>query len=487
VSDTDVLATPAASGLVIRGGMVRVGSYLAATGLGFLATPLVARYLGVDDFGRYVTVGTLIATTALVSDAGLAIVGTREYVVRDADGRTSLVRNMVGVRAAMSVLGVAGAVIFAALAGYSIEMVVGAALAGFGLVLLMVQQVYTIPLQVDLRLGVVAALDFARAALTVLGILIVIVLSGGLLSLFAIPIPVAGAGLVATVVLMRGRVALAPGRDLGEWRHLLREALPIAIASTIGAFFYRSALLVMSIIGTPTETGYFSASFRVVETILVAAALMTTSAFPIVARAAHEDPARLRYAMQRLFDVAIILGAWSAIGVIVGAEAIMRFIGGSEFEPASSVLRIQGLALSCSFLIAVWASGLWALRRQRALAWANLLGVSLTIGLTIVLVPVLDAKGAAIATTTVEFLVAAMYAFILIGGHRDLRPALPVVPKAAVAAIPALAAWFLPIPDVVRVVVATVLYFVVLAALRGIPPDVYDALRGRWHLTRSRS
>ena len=79
-SAPDVLNSPTASGLVIRGGVVRVGSYIAATGLGFLATPFLARYLGVDDFGRYVTVGSLIATVGIVADAGLSVVGTREYV-----------------------------------------------------------------------------------------------------------------------------------------------------------------------------------------------------------------------------------------------------------------------------------------------------------------------------------------------------------------------------------------------------------------------
>ncbi len=193
----DVLNSPTASGLVIRGGALRVGSYLAATGLGFLATPLLARYLGVDDFGRYVTVGTLIATVGIVADAGLSVVGMREYVLRDLAGRARLLQNLVGLRVVISSLAVLGAALFAGLAGYSGEMIVGTILAGIGLVLLMVQQVCTIPLQVELRLGFVAAFDFAKSALTVVGILLVIGFSGGLVAFLAIPIPVMLAVLVA--------------------------------------------------------------------------------------------------------------------------------------------------------------------------------------------------------------------------------------------------------------------------------------------------
>ena len=80
------------------------------------------------------------------------------------------------------------------------------------------------------------------------------------------------------------------------------------------------------------------------------------------------------------------------------------------------------------------------------------------------------------APHVVEFVVVTRCAAILVRGDPDLRPSLAVAPKAAVAAIPALATWFFPILDVLRVVVA-VLYFAIVAALRGIPPDVYDAMK----------
>ena len=126
---------------------------------------------------------------------------------------------------------------------------------------------------------------------------------------------------------MRGRVSLKPARELPEWKRLLGEALPIAIAASVGAFFYRSAILIMSIIATPEETGYFSASFRVVEAIIIVVSLIAASVFPILTRAASSDRERLRYAMQRLFDVGVILGSgrrsvsWSALTPSCGSSA----------------------------------------------------------------------------------------------------------------------------------------------------------------------
>jgi O-antigen/teichoic acid export membrane protein len=476
---SDVLATGEAGRLAIRGGILRVGGYVAGIALALVSVPLLTRHLGVDDFGRYVTVLSLIAIVGLISDAGLTVVGVREFAVRDAAGRGRLVRNLVGLRALIAAIGVAGASGFALLAGYSAAMVAGTALAGIGLVLTVIQQAYTVPLQVDLRLGLVTVLDLARQALTVLAIVALVMVGAGLVEFLALSLPVGFAVLAATALTLRRRSIVRPSFDRDEWRYLTREALPVAIASTIGSFFSRVAIIMMSLIATAEETGYFSASFRIIEALIVVPGLVTASAFPIVARAARDDRARLAYSLQRLFDIGVILGAWTALCVVLGAGPAMDFVGGSQFEPAEPVLRVQGIALASSFLVAVWATGLWALREQRALAWANLVGVGAAAALTGALIPEWGALGAAIAMTVVEALLAAIYAFLLVRRRPHLRPSLTVVPKTLAAAGPALALWFTPLPDLVNVVLATGLFFALLLALRGVPVEVGNALRER--------
>lgn len=477
----DVLTSAEAPGLAFRGGILRVGGYFAGIALALLSIPFLTRHLGVDDFGRYVTVLSLIAIAGLVSDAGLTVVGVREYVMRDATARARLVRNLVGLRALIATIGTCGATVFALAAGFNAAMVIGTALAGVGLVLTVIQRTYTVPLQSDLRLGLVTALDLARQALTVIAILALIVAGAGLVEFLAVPVPVGLALVAATTLAMRRRSVVRPAFDVDEWRYLTREAVPVAIASTIGSFFYRSAIIMMALIGTPEETGYFSASFRIIEAIIMVPGLVTAAAFPIIVRAAHDDRERLAYSLQRLFDIGVILGTWTAMCVVLGAGPAIEFVGGSDFEPAVPVLRVQGIAVASSYLVAVWATGLWALREQRALAWANVVGVGMAVALTAALIPSSGALGAAIAMTIVEALLAAIYAFVLMRSRPHLRPSLMVVPKSLAAATPAVALWFAPLPDIVNVVLATALFYVLLLVLRGMPREVMQALRDRWH------
>jgi hypothetical protein len=73
----DVLHTPAAGRLVIRGAAVRGLGYGVGVLLVAAASVFLLRYLGVEDFGRFATIMSLIAIMSGVTDAGLTAVGAR--------------------------------------------------------------------------------------------------------------------------------------------------------------------------------------------------------------------------------------------------------------------------------------------------------------------------------------------------------------------------------------------------------------------------
>jgi O-antigen/teichoic acid export membrane protein len=474
----DVLGTRRAGPLAIRGGVIRTLGYGAGLLLALVSAPLLLRHLGVVDFGHYVTVVSLVAIVSLVSDAGLTVVGVREYSTRDAEGRRRLMENLVALRIAVTLVGVVLAVAFALVAGYEQPLVVGTALAGVGLLLTMVQQTYTVPLNAELRLGLITGIDLLRQFLTVVAIVGLVIAGATLVPFLAIPIPVGIVLLLVTLWAIRRRAELTPLIDRAEARYLLKETIPAATASALANLFYRVAIVVMSLIATEQQTGFFSASFRVIEMIIPIPSLIIGAAFPILARAATEDLDRLAYALQRLFEIGLILGCGAALVVVVGADVIIEFLGGDEFAPSAEVLRIQGLALAASFIFPVWAAGLWVLRSLRSLIAADLAGVALAIGLTAVLGAAEGAVGAAIAMTVSEVLLVAFCGFALMRRPR-LRVSTAVVPKVALALAPGAAPLLLPVHDVIKTVLAALLYFGVLALVRGIPPDIWESLLKR--------
>ena len=113
---TDVLDTPAAGGHVIRGSVLRTGSYVAGMALGVLSAALMIRHLGVEDFGKYVVVTSLIGVVAGISEAGMSNIAVREYSTRSGLDRDRLMANLLGLRVAVTMVGMLGAALFAVLA-----------------------------------------------------------------------------------------------------------------------------------------------------------------------------------------------------------------------------------------------------------------------------------------------------------------------------------------------------------------------------------
>lgn len=478
-AELDILDSSAAGGQAIRGGAVRSIGYFAGLALALVSTPLLTRHLGVADFGRYVTVVSVIVIVTILADAGLTTVGVREYAVRDVDGRHRLMRNLVAVRLVVAAIGAVGAVLFALVVGYGDVLVAGTALGGLGLIFTMAQYTYVIPLTAELRLGLATMLDLLRQVLTVTGVVALVLAGAGLLAFFVLPIPVAILVLAVTLLAIRSHRGVRPGADREEWQYLLAETLPAAAASVLASLFYRVAIVMMSVISTAVQTGYFSASFRVVEAVVAVPSLVVGSAYPILSRAAETDQQRLYYGFQRLFEVSVILGAWTALALVMGAEPVIDFIGGDDFSPAVPVLQIQGPALAATFLVALFGGTLWVVRLKRQLVIGNVAGVAAAIVLTGVLVPVADAKGAAVAMLGAETLLAAWLGIALLRARPDLRPSLGVLPKVLLATAAGAAVGLTPLPDVAAVMLGSVAYFGILLVLRGIPPEIWRAVASR--------
>jgi O-antigen/teichoic acid export membrane protein len=471
-----VLDLPTAGGKLIRGTVFRVLGYGAGVVFGVVAAALITRHLGSADFGRYITVVSVIAVAAGLSDAGLLNIGVREYSVREGDDRDRLLRNLFGMRLVVTAIGTALAVAFSIAAGYSSDMVLGTALAGLALLVTTFQQTLAIPLSSELRLGWLSTLDVLRQLAMVLAVVALVVAGAGLLAFLAAQLPVALVVLALTALLVRGAVSRRPAVAVGEWLRLGRVVLPYATANAVGVLYGYLAVILLSLVSTPDETGWFGAAFRVFLVLAGIPALLVASAFPILARAARDDHARLAYASQRLWDISLIVGTGLAVATLVGAPVAIKVVAGSQFEPSVDVLRVQAVALVPSFVFGVWGFALLALGRYRGLLIANAAALATSAVVTLALASRFGAFGAAFATLLGDTCLAIGYAIVLMRGHRQFRVSLELIPRVALAAGVGTCALLIPGPNLVQLLLAVAGYVTILVALRAIPEEIPHAL-----------
>jgi O-antigen/teichoic acid export membrane protein len=474
----DLLDTPDAGPAAIRGSALRTGGYAAGLLLALGSAPIIFRHLGVVEFGRYSAVLALITLAAGFSEGGLNAIAQREWATATSQERRRVLANLLGIRIALTLIAVGGALVFAVAAGYGSALVAGTALAGAGMLGQTVQSLLASPLQAELRFGWATTAELLRQVVFVACIVGLVVAGAGLVPLLAAQIPAALAALALTIWLVRGDVPLRPRSERAVWGPLLRDTLPFAVAIAINAAYFRIAILFMSVMASALATGYFAASFRIVEVLLAVPPVLLAAAFPILSRAARDDADRFAYVTSRTFEVALLVGGLAVVGLELGAEVAIDLLAGSGYEESVPILRIQAPAVLATFAAVACSYPLLSLRRHREVLIANLLALLVSVVLLLALVDAHEARGAAIATLAAEFTLALATAIQLQRAAPGVRLSLTtviLVPVFALAAIGVAVATGLP--GSLQLVVGVVAYLAALLAARQVPRELLQAVR----------
>jgi O-antigen/teichoic acid export membrane protein len=474
----DVLDTAEAGRRVVRGGALRVGGFVAGLGASLVGAALVTRYLGPVDYGRYQTVVALVTIVQAVTDLGMSTLGLREYAQRTGADRDRFMRVLLGMRLALTTVGVLLTMVVAVVLGYDGEMVAGAGLMGVGLLFMVLVGTLGIPLSAEIRMGAVTGIDVARQVGVAVLLVVLVVFGAGLPWFLAATIPVHLGLIFVTLALVRGQVPLRPSFDRRQWLALVRPTVTFALATAVGSLYVYAALVLTSQVSTQEETGLFAASFRVYLIAAAVPGVLVTTAFPLLSRAARDDQARLRYATQRLFEGTAVLGGAALITCVVGAAPIIDVVAGAKYAGAADVLRIQGVALALTFVISTWGFTLLAMHRHREMIRAN--GVALVVSTVTVLILARShgAEGAAFGTLLGEGALAVGYLWGIGRGDRRMRPRTRRARRLVPALALGLAPWLLPIPDAVATVLGLGLYGTALLLLGALPEEIREHLPG---------
>jgi O-antigen/teichoic acid export membrane protein len=484
----DVLDTPEAGSIAIRGGIVRVGGYAAGALLSVVSAAVLLRHLGVAQTGSYITVLALSAVVAGLTDLGLSALGARELTIRSGAERAHAMRTLLGMRVLATSTGIVVAVAFAAAVGYAPVLVAGTAIASVGVLLGGIQLQLATSLQSTMRLGTLTVVELGRQVLSCVLIVIAVVLGAGLLTFVALTTVCALATLVVTAWLVRGDVPMHPSFELSALRSLLRETGVFSAAVAAHVLYFRAAIIAVSLLATAEQLGNFAAAYRVVDVLIVLPVLAVSSAFPILARAARDDATRLAYGISRLFDAALVLGAWIALVLGLGAPITIAIVAGPDFALAADVLTVQSAVLATAFVGAVLGYAMLALGLYRAALVVNASAFMVGTVLVVVLVRTYGAIGGAAATVAGELVLILLSIGALAHHDRAVLPSWRVVPRVVVAATLAVApAVLLGLPPAAAVVVGSAIYLAVALALGAVPKELFVELSRRRGQTASHS
>ncbi|MCL4868134.1 MAG: oligosaccharide flippase family protein [Anaerolineae bacterium] len=251
--------------------------------------------------------------------------------------------------------------------------------------------------------GIVLALGGGLLALSSSGLLLMLLVTGiGLAQLIRLDwlyFPKGNTPLSsALTVFFPGRVF--SGR--GVMRGLLTQAWPLGIAIFLSIAYTRLGVLLLQHRLDETAVAHFSAAARLVEPMQIIPASLLAAAFPVLAVAWQQDPARAK----RLgWQLGLLLAGCALLLAGTGWVAAARLIPwlyGEGYGAAVPLFKLLLLTLLPAFLNFSLTHHLIARHQQRHIVWY--MGIMLLIhaGLTWMLLPRLGAIAPAISMIVAE-------------------------------------------------------------------------------------
>ena len=412
---------------VARNATSLTGAVIAARACTFALAIVMARGLGVSAYGSYgfaVALGSMIVP---LFDLGITPYMNRAVARDPAAGELQAIR-LVRPKIWLSVAALALTAAIAALISRSLDPI--------AVVVLMVASMSADGLssfvygyfQGRERMGFEAGSTALAAMVRGLGGIACVVAFGDLL-------PVIGWMLFVSAV----QLAVAARRFTGELEHdrprTPRPSIPIAWGSvvTLGAItlfaliYLQVDAVIIGVVENRHAVGLYVAAYALVGGLQIIPWQIAVALGPALARHHVADRAQFEDSWRRGLRSVLLVSLPLALVTTLLARPILTFAFGSKFGPAATALAIL-----------VWSSPIWSVNmtsgavlraagRERWLAWATGVGLTLNVGLNLWAIPEFGIAGASAVTVATEFGVLLIQGWLVISRGIVGTPRLPLV------------------------------------------------------------
>lgn len=192
---------------------------------------------------------------------------------------------------------------------------------------------------------------------------------------------------------------------------IIKASTPLAISALMINIYYNLDQVMLGMISTKRELGYYAAAYKIILIAVVPASMILQSFFPQLAKFYNEIKGRSRlmnFYARLMFTTGIF---FTSMGLLFAGE-IIGIVYGPAYKSSIPLLRILILNVFLIYVNMTYGNPLIAWDKQKYYSYAITSGAVLNVLLNFILIPKYFAYGAAIATILSEAAVLAGLTFI---------------------------------------------------------------------------
>jgi O-antigen/teichoic acid export membrane protein len=392
---------------VVRNSLFGILSQALGGGLFFLVTLLVARHLMPERFGAFSFVFAYVTVFHMLADFGLS-----NILIREMSRQRQRIGEILGaVIPLVSLLALVGYAIIALSAGFlqiSPEAELAVYIMGATVLVTFHAAVYAAVCRAHEEMGFNAAGLILQRLVLLLLILTALYLDAGLPGIALCYLGERLFQWFFFYILVRVRYTPYRWRlDITYWRYLLREGLPVGAGMVLRRISWYVDTFMLMALSTVASVGLFSAAYRVIQMVNVVPFTLSIPLFPMLSRLAVESHDKVFALYNRAQKIFLLLGLPIGLWILMLGPQLILLLFGQGYDAAGNTLRIMGAVAVLLFMNSLFVYLFSALGKQKFYMTSIAISLLLNILLDLILIPLWDIEGAAIATLCSEL---ALYA-----------------------------------------------------------------------------
>ena len=443
-------------------------SQIIASIFGFIWTILIARYLGVNDYGILGFAISITAILGIIDDMGISTHIVR-HIATDHDSAPKYLGNALPLK-----------IIFAA--SKTILTVIILIILGVNKLTLTVTLLFTLEMIFksfnNTIYGSFQAFELGKYqgigntimnSTTLLFILISIYTD---LGIFGVTIAYVLANLITFIyvyyVLNRHVVKPKFELDAEFCKKITLLSLPFAITGILYTVYYSIDVVMLTNMVGSYATGIYNATYKLISVLTLFYSVYTAVIFPVMSRFFKNDESMLLISFEKSIKYLMLAIIPLAVGTVFYSADIIHLIYGHEYDAASSVLSILIWTVCLLFISGACNTLLNASHKEVTVTKIYAIAAVFNIVLNFFMIPWLSYDGAAITTVLSDVLIVIIQCYVIHKlGHRANRKLFADLGKIIIGSgILGIALYFLNLNMWVAIPVGILIYLVAVYLLR---------------------
>jgi len=277
--------------------------------------------------------------------------------------------------------------------------------------------------------------------------------------------------------------ALAPRAEAGTLEtgpfplgNLAWQVLPFGVGVAIAVVYSKVDVILLERMSSPTSLGLYSAAYRVLDAMMLIPRSLLGIAYPLFAHAWSRGTLS-QGVLGRPARALVVVAFALAAGWWVLAGDLLRLVFGEPFVPGAAAARILALAVVPVFFNQYLGVVLNATHRQNQWLWVTACALAVNVGANLILIRLLDYRGAAWATVISEIFSLALFGRLVASRHGWPLPVSWLLRAALAALAMAGLVYFTPLPVALRIVLGAVAYLLIASWVGVIGRDDWAVIR----------